>query len=418
MEFAIGSRLRHAWNAFSGNRDPTRYYNVGTSYYTRPDRPRFTRGNERSIITSRYNRIAMDVAAITIQHAQLDENGRFKHAINSGLNECLTLSANLDQTGRAFIQDCVISLLDEGNIAIVPIDTEDTPTDEETYDIYSMRVGKIIEWYPAHVKVRVYNELTGKKEDVIFSKKVVAVVENPLYAVVNEPNSMMQRLKRKLALLDAIDEYSGSGKLDLIIQLPYVVKTEARKKQANDRRKDIADQLKNSEYGIAYTDGTEKITQLNRPVENNLLKQVEYLMSSVDGQLGITQGVMDGTADEKTMLNYNHRTVEPILAAIIDAMKRTFLTKAARSQNKSIVFFREPFKLVPVGEMAEIGDKFTRNKILTPNEVRQFIGVKPSDDPEADKLKNNNIRDVPGNSTPVHQESQEPEEGETGQNGN
>ena len=417
MEFTLGSRLRHALNAFSGNRDPTGHYGIGTAYYQRPDRPRFTRGNEKSIITSRYNRIAMDVAGIRIVHAQLDENERFKNIIDSGLNECLNLSANLDQTGRAFIQDIAMSMLDEGNIAIVPIDTEDTPEDE-TYDIYSMRVGKILEWYPAHVKVRVYNERTGKKEDVVFSKETVAIVENPLYAVVNEPNSMMQRLKRKLALLDAIDEYSGSGKLDLIIQLPYVIKSEARKKQANDRRKDIADQLKNSEYGIAYTDGTEKITQLNRPVENNLLKQVEYLMAAVDGQLGITQAVMDGTADEKTMLNYHNRTTEPILAAIVDSMKRRFLTKKARSDRQSIVFFREPFKLVPASEMAEIADKFTRNKIMTANEIRQIVGMKPSDDPEADKLKNSNIREPASNSTPVYQESQIPEEGETSQNGN
>lgn len=418
MEFTIGSRLRHAWNAFSGNRDPTMYYNVGTAYYQRPDRPRFTRGNERSIITSRYNRIAMDVAAITIQHAQLDENGRFKHALDTGLNECLTLSANLDQTGRAFIQDVVMSMLDEGNIAIVPIDTTDDPEETGAYDIDSMRVGKILEWYPAHVKVRVYNERTGKKQDLIMSKKAVAIVENPLYAVVNEPNSMMQRLKRKLALLDAIDEYSGSGKLDLIIQLPYVIKTEARKKQANDRRKDIADQLKNSEYGIAYTDCTEKITQLNRPVENNLLKQIEYLMSAVDGQLGITQGVMDGTADEKTMLNYYNRTTEPILAAIVDSMKRTFLTKKARTQHKSIVFFREPFKLVPVNDMAEIADKFTRNEIMTSNEIRQVIGMKPSTDPKADQLVNSNIREPSDKTAPVTQEPTIPEEGGNSQNGN
>ena len=418
MEFTIGSRLRHAWNAFSGNRDPTRYYNVGAGYYQRPDRPRFTRGNERSIITSRYNRIAMDVAAITIQHAQLDENGRFKHALDTGLNECLTLSANLDQTGRAFIQDVVMSMLDEGNIAIVPIDTTDDPEETGAYDIDSMRVGKILEWYPGHVKVRVYNERTGKKEDLIMSKKSVAIVENPLYAVVNEPNSMMHRLKRKLALLDAIDEYSGSGKLDLIIQLPYVIKTEARKKQANDRRKDIADQLKDSEYGIAYTDGTEKITQLNRPVENNLLKQIEYLMSAVDGQLGITQGVMDGTADEKTMLNYYNRTTEPILAAIVDSMKRTFLTKKARTQHKSIVFFREPFKLVPVNDMAEIADTFTRNEIMTSNEIRQVIGMKPSTDPKADQLVNSNIREPSDKTTPVKQEPKIPEEGGNSQNGN
>ena len=417
MELAIGSRLKHAWNAFSGNRDPTRYYGIGESYYRRPDRPRFTRGNERSIVTSRFNRIAMDVAAVTIQHAQLDENDRYKHKLNTGLNECLTLSANIDQTGRAFIQDVVISMLDEGNIAIVPIDTTDDPEETGAYDIDSMRVGKILEWYPQHVKVRVYNEHTGKKQDLVMHKKSVAIVENPLYAVVNESNSMMQRLVRKLALLDAIDEYSGSGKLDLIIQLPYVVKSEARKKQAEDRRRDIANQLKNSDYGIAYTDGTEKITQLNRPVENNLLKQIEYLMAAVDGQLGITQGIMDGTADEKTMLNYYNRTTEPILSAIVDSMKRTFLTKTARSQHKSIVFFREPFKLVPASEMAEIADKFTRNKIMTSNEVRQIVGMKPSDDPEADKLKNSNIREPVDTHAPAVQEQTKPEEGGNSQNG-
>lgn len=416
MELTIGSRLKHAWNAFSGNRDPTtRYY--GSSYGLRPDRPRFTRGNERSIVTALFNRMAMDVAAIDIQHVQLDENGRFQSIIKSGLNECLTLSANIDQTGRAFKQDIVMSMLDEGNIAIVPIDTTRDPNDTDSYDIESMRVGKIIEWYPAHVKVRVYNERTGKKEDLIMSKRIVAVVENPFYAVINEPNSTMQRLVRKLALLDAIDEQSGSGKLDLIIQLPYVVKSEARKKQAEDRRADIERQLSGSKYGIAYTDGTERITQLNRPVENNLMKQIEYLTNMLYSQLGMTPAVLDGTADEATMLNYYTRNTEPILAAIVDSMKRTFLTKTARTQNKSIAFFKDPFKLVLVNNMAEIADKFTRNEILSSNEVRQIIGMKPSKDPKADQLVNSNITQPEDKPEPTPKAPETTKEGENSQNG-
>lgn len=384
-------RLQHGWNAFL-NRDPTSsYQQYGSGYYYRPDRPRFSRGNERSIITSIYNRIALDVAAIDIKHCKLDKDERFQEVIKSGLNNCLTLEANLDQTGRAFIQDVVMSMFDEGCVAIVPVDTTINPKITGSYDINSMRTGKIMEWYPKHVKVRVYNENTGEKEDVVFPKKVVAIVENPLYAVMNEPNSTLQRLKKKLVLLDAIDEQSGSGKLDLIIQLPYVIKTDARRQQAENRRKDIEDQLAGSKYGIAYTDGTERITQLNRPVENNLMKQIEYLTSMLYSQLGITQSILDGTADEKTMLNYYSRSIEPIISAIVDEMKRKFLTKTARSQLQTILFFRDPFKLVPVNDLAEIADKFTRNEIATSNEMRQVIGWKPSKDPKADQLVNSNI---------------------------
>jgi len=358
----------------------------------------------------------MDVAAINIKHCRLDDNDRFISIIDSKLNECLNLEANLDQTGRAFIQDAVISMLDEGCMAMVPIDTTTNPT-TGSYDILSMRVGKIVEWYPKMVKVRVYNENTGKKEDVIVPKRMVSIVENPLYAVMNEPNSTMQRLIRKLILLDAIDEQSGSGKLDLIIQLPYVIKTEARRQQAEDRRQLIENQLSGSKYGIAYTDGTERITQLNRPVENNLMKQIEYLTSMLYSQLGITQAVMDGTADEKTMLNYYNRTIEPIIAAIVDEMKRKFLTKTARSQKQSIMFFRDPFKLVPVNEMAEIADKFTRNEIMTSNEIRQGIGMTPSDDPKADQLVNSNISQPTEKTAAPATEPEKSKEGEENQNG-
>ena len=386
----FSDRLKHSWNAFF-SRDPTYIYrDTGPSYSYRPDRPRFTRGNERSIVTSIYNRIALDVAAVSIQHVRLDDSGRFLEPINSGLNNCLTLEANIDQTSRAFIQDVVISMFDEGCVAIVPVDTDSDP-EKGSYDIDTMRTGQIIEWYPRHVKVRVYNDRTGQKEDIICLKDTVAIIENPLFAVINEPNSTMQRLIRKLNLLDYIDEQSGSGKLDLIIQLPYLVKTETKRQQAEKRRQDIEDQLTGSKYGIAYTDATERITQLNRPVENNLMKQIEYLTSMLNSQLGITTTIMDGTADEKTMLNYNNRTVEPIVSAIVDAMKRTFLTKTARSQKQSILFFRDPFKLVPVNDLAEIADKFTRNEIMTSNEIRQIVGMRPSDDPRADELRNANI---------------------------
>ena len=404
------SRLKHGWNAFM-NRDPTYNHAIGPSYSYRPDRPRFTRGNERSIVTSVFNRIALDVAAISMQHCILDDNGRFVEAVNSKLNNCLTLEANLDQTSRAFIQDLVMSMFDEGCVAIVPVDTTIDPKITTSYDILSMRSGKIVDWYPEHVKVRVYNEKTGRKEEVILPKAQVGIVENPLFAVVNEPNSTGQRLIRKLNLLDQIDEQTGSGKLDLIIQLPYVIKTEARRDQAERRRKDIENQLSGSKYGIAYTDGTEHITQLNRPLENNLLKQIEYLRDMFYSQLGITQTILDGTADDKTMLNYYSRTIEPIVAAIVDEMKRQFLTKTARSQNHSIEFFRDPFKLVPVNDIAEIADKFTRNEILTSNEIRQIIGMKPSSDPKADQLINSNI------SQPEERSTENLEEGGNGQNG-
>lgn len=392
MENTIGSRLKHAWNAFVNNRDPTvTYRDIGAGYAYRPDRPRLTRGNERSIVTSVYNRIALDTAAITLQHCKLDENGRLVSTMDSKLNECLTLEANLDQTGRAFIQDAVMSMLDEGCVAIVPVETTLDPEVTTSYDILSMRTAKILEWYPMHVRVRLYNDRTGRKEEITLPKKSVAIVENPLFAVINEPNSTMQRLIRKLSLLDVTDEQTASGKLDLIIQLPYIIKSEARRQQAEQRRKDIEMQLAGSKYGIAYTDGTEKITQLNRSLENNLMKQVEYLTNLLFSQLGITQTILDGTADEKTMLNYYTRTIEPIIAAIADEMKRKFLSKTARSQHQSIMFFRDPFKLVPVNDIAEIADKFTRNEIMTSNELRQIVGMKPSNDPKADQLINSNL---------------------------
>lgn len=392
MDISLGSRLKQAWNAFT-SRDPTKVeYDSGISYSYRPDRPRFTRGNERSIVTAVYNRIALDVAAIDIRHSKLDNNKRYVGDVDSGLNNCLTLEANIDQTGRAFRQDVVMSLLDEGCVAIVPVDTVGRdPTISEAYDIESMRTGKILEWKPRQVRVRVYNDQKGIKEDILLPKHLVGIVENPLYAVMNEPNSTMQRLIRKLGLLDVVDEYSSSGKLDLIIQLPYVIKSKARQEQAEERRKDIEKQLSGSRYGIAYVDGTERITQLNRPVENNLLKQIEYLTNLLYSQLGMTTSVMDGTADEKTMLNYNNRTIEPIVAAIVDEMKRKFLSKTARSQGQSISYFRDPFKLVPVADIAEIADKFTRNEIASSNEIRQIIGWIPSSDPRADELRNKNL---------------------------
>lgn len=386
------TRLQHGWNAFM-NRDPTWSYrtDVGPGYSYRTDRVRFSRGNERSIVTAVYNRIALDAAAVNIQHVKLDDNGRYLSTIKSGLNNCLSVEANIDQTGRSFVQDVVMSLLDEGCVAIVPVDTTFNPKVTGSYDILSMRTGKIKSWHPAHVKVEVYNEKTGYKEQIMLPKSMVAIIENPLYAVMNEPNSTMQRLIRKLNLLDSIDEQSGSGKLDLIIQLPYQIKTEARRQQAENRRKDIESQLEGSKFGIAYTDGTERITQLNRPIENNLMKQIEYLTNMLYSQLGITQSILDGSADEKTMLNYITRTIEPILSAVVDEMKRKFLTKTARTQQQTIAFFRDPFKLVPVNNMAEIADKFTRNEILTSNEIRQIIGMKPSEDPKADQLVNSNI---------------------------
>ena len=390
MELSFGSRLRHAWNAFTGNDQSVVRY-IGPSSSSRPDRPLFSRGNERSIVTSVYNRIALDVASVSIQHVRLDDDGRFLSLMeHSGLNNCFGLEANLDQTGRSFIQDVVVSMLDEGCVAIVPTDTDIDP-DSGSFKIETMRTAQILDWYPEHVRVRCYNQKTGRKEDIIVPKSTVAIIENPFYAVMNEPNSTLQRLVRKLNILDAVDEQSGSGKLNLIIQLPYVIKTEARRQQAENRRKDIEEQLASSKFGVAYTDGTEHVVQLNRPVENNLMDQIEYLTSMLYSQLGLTQGIMDGSADERTMQNYETRTIEPILSAIVDEMKRKFLTKTARSQKQSILFFRDPFRLVPVSSLAEISDKMTRNEIMTSNEIRQKIGMKPSTDPKADELRNSNL---------------------------
>ena len=385
-------RLQHAWNAFVYNDNTyTNPQNLGGFSTFKPDRVHFSRGVEKSIVTSVYNRLALDVASLAIKHVRLDENGRYMEEVNSGLQNCLNVEANIDQTGRAFLQDVVMSMLDEGCVAIVPVDTTVNPAVSGSYDINTMRTGKIIEWYPAHVRIRVYNDKKGIHEEITLPKSSVAIIENPLYAVINEPNSTMQRLIRKLNLLDVVDEQTSSGKLDLIIQLPYVIKSEARRKQAEERRKDIEMQLSGSKYGIAYTDGTERITQLNRPAENNLMKQVEYLTSMLYSQLGLTQSIMDGSADDKTMLNYYNRTIEPIIAAIVDEIKRKFLTKTARSQKQTIMYFRDPFKLVPVNEIAEIADKFTRNEIMTSNEIRQIVGMKPADDPSADELRNKNL---------------------------
>lgn len=408
----FSDRLQHAWNAFM-NKDPTRYREYGLSYSNRPDRLRFTRGNERTIVTSVYNRISLDCAAINIKHIRLDERERYIETIQSSLNSCLTLEANIDQTGRAFLQDVVHSMLDEGVVAVVPVDTDIDPTIENSYKIESLRTAKIIEWYPKHVKVRLYNDNNGQFGEVVLPKKTVAIIENPLFAVINEPNSTMQRLIRKLSLLDVIDEQNGSGKLDLIIQLPYIIKTEARRKQAEDRRKDIEMQLAGSKYGIAYTDGTEHITQLNRSVDNQLMNQIESLTRMLYSQLGLTEDIMNGTADENAMNNYYNRTIEPILSAIVDEFKRKFLTKTARSQKQSIAFFRDPFKLVPTSSLAELADKFTRNEIMTSNEFRQVVGMQPSDDPSADELRNKNLSeskdeqhfDVDGNKIDESEES-------------
>lgn len=390
MEMNIGSRLKHAWNAFL-NRDPpgSRYYGGGYSY--RPDRMRFSRGSERTIINSIYNRIALDAASITINHVRLDENNRFDSIIDSGLNYCLNTEANADQSGRGLIQDIVMTFLEEGVAAVVPEKTDFDPRYSNSYEIYSMRVGVPVEWYPNHVRVRMFNELTGQKGEITLPKKMVALIENPFYSVMNAPNSTMQQLVRKLALLDVVDEQAGSGKLDMIIQLPYVIKSPARREQAEQRRADIEQQLSGSKYGIAYTDGTERIVQLNRSLENNILKSIEYLMNMVYSQLGVTQEILNGTADEKTMNNYMNRIIEPVVSAIADEFKRKFLTKTARTQGQSIMFFRDPFRLAPVSMIAEMADKFTRNEIMTPNEFRQVIGMKPSKDPKSDQLANRNI---------------------------
>lgn len=388
---AFLDRLRHGWNAFLNDDEPKAAYSYGFSYGNRPDRVRMTRGNEKSIITAIYNRIASDAAAIDIEHVRLDEEDRYLETINSGLNNCLTLDANIDQTGRAFIQDVVMSMLDEGVVAIVPVDATINPAVSTSFDIITMRTAKIIEWFPRHIRVRIYNDREGKFEERVVPKSVTAIVENPFYAVINEPSSTMQRLIHKLALLDDVDEQSSSGKLDLIIQLPYTIKTEARRKQAENRRKDIEMQLAGSKYGIAYTDATEHITQLNRSVENNMLAQIEYLTNMLYSQMGITQSVLDGTANSETMLNYYNRTVEPILAAITDEMKRKFLSKTARTQRQSIEYFRDPFRLVPVDQFAEIADKMRRNEIMTSNELRQKIGMRPSQSDKADVLENPNL---------------------------
>lgn len=413
MSIKFSDRLKHAWNAFA-NKDPTT--NIGASYYSRPDRVHFSRGAERSIVTAVYTRLAVDSASVELKHVRVDENGSFLYDIKSGLNECFTVSANMDQTGRAFLQDIVMSMLDEGCVAIVPTDT-DVSIKTGTFDILKMRTGKITEWYPAHVKIKLYNEKTGNKEEVIFSKKSVAIVENPFYSVMNEPNSTMQRLIHKLALLDNVDEMAGSGKLNMIIQLPYIIKTEQKRTQAEKRRQEIENQLKDSKYGIAYADGTEKINQLNRPLESKLLEQVEYLTSILYSQLGLTKEIMDGTADEKAMNNYYERTIKPILNAIIDEMKRKFLTKTARTQKQDIMYFRNSFDLVPTTQLADLADKLTRNEIMTSNEMRQVIGLKPADDPGANELRNKNISQSPDmqrvdmNGNPIDNGMQPPPEG-------
>lgn len=399
MDFSIGSRIRKAYNAFM-NRDPTTYYReTGPGYSHRPDRPRLSRGVDKSIINSIYNRIALDVSSVSIQHVNLDKDGRYKETRNSSLNECLTLSANKDQTGRSFIQDVVTSMLDEGVVAIIPVDTDDDPEQTNSYDIESMRVAKVIDWYPDDVRLRAYNDRTGLHEEIVLPKSYVCIIENPFYSIMNEPNSTIQRLIRKFSLLDAVDERSNSGKWDLIIQLPYTVKTQAKKELVKQRLDEIENQLTNSAYGIAYIDSTEHVTQLNRSVENTLMKQIEYLTDLAFSQLGMTKEILNGSANEETMLNYFSRIIEPILSAIVDEIKRKWLTKTARSQGQSIMFFRSPFKLVPVTSIAEIGDKFTRNEIMTSNEIRQEIGLKPSKDPKADELRNSNITQPEDNKT-------------------
>jgi len=398
----IGSRLnqfKHAWNAFLNFERFMTPRDIGASYGIRPDRIRLNVSNERSIISSVYTRLGIDVAGVDIRHVRQDDNKRYLSDVDSGLNNCLTLEANLDQAARAFRQDIATTLFDRGVAAIVPVDTSINPSESGSFDIRTLRVGEVVAWYPKHVRVNVYNEAIGRREEITLEKKFVAIVENPLYAVMNEPSSTLQRLIRKLNLLDAVDEQSSSGRLDMIIQLPYVIKSEARRQQAIQRKTDIEFQLKGSQYGIAYTDATEKITQLNRPSENNLLTQIEFLTSMLYSQLGLTKEVMDGTADEKAMLNYFNRTIEPIVSAVVEAMRRSFLTKTARSQNQNIMFFRDPFKLIPINDIAEIADKFTRNEILSGNEMRAIIGVKPSTDPKADQLRNSNMP-APSESAP------------------
>ena len=390
------SVIRHAWGLFTNtnNKNPT-VKPEGSSYTISPTRPRFTRGNERTIVTSVYNRIAIDASNIDVMHVRLDDEGRFKEPIKSNLNNCLTVEANIDQSSRSFMLDVVISLLDEGCVAVVPVKTTLNPNNTESYDIDELRTGRIMEWFPKHVLVKLYNDETGMYQDVTLPKSQVAIIENPLYTIMNEPNSTMQRLIHKLSLLDIIDEESSSGKMDLIIQLPYIIKNDTKRSQAEERRKQIEDQLRGSRYGVAYIDGTEKVTQLNRSVENNILKQVEYLTNLLYSQLGLTQTIMDGTADENAMNNYYNRTVEPVVSAIIDEFHRKFLTKTARTQGQAIMFFRDPFKLMSVTSIADTADKFTRNELLTSNEFRQIIGRKPSTDPKADMLLNKNISHAP-----------------------
>ena len=409
----LGGRLMHAWNAFSNREAVYGYpqYDFGMGYSIRPDRVRLTLGSERTIVSSIYNQIAIDVSAISVVHARMDQNGRFLESVSSGLNECLSISANVDQSGRNFLQEAVMSLFDEGAIAIVPVDTTINPQVSGGYDIRSLRTGKILDWFPNHIRVEVYNEKLGRKEEVTLPKSMVAIIENPLYLVMNEPNSTLKRLVNKINLLDSIDTQSGSGRLDLFIQLPYTIKSDARRAQAIQRTKDIELQLAGSKYGIAYVDGSEKITQLNRPAENNLLKQVEYLTGMLYNQLGLTESVFNGTADEKTMLNYYNRTVEPVLSAIVDEMRRKFLTKTARSLGQDIVFFRDPFRLVPVLELAEIADKFTRNEILSSNEVRAIIGYKPSNQPGADELRNKNLNKSEVEAPPINTDNGENQNG-------
>lgn len=396
MAESFTSRLKHAWNAFL-SRDPPREpytdsgYMYGTSY--RPDKYRYSLGGDRSIVTSIYNRISMDCASVNINHVRLDENKRYIETIDSGLNNCISFQANIDQTGRSFIQDAVMTMLEEGCVALVPVETTLNPKQTGSYDILSMRAGKVVEWFPEHVKVNVYNEKIGQRQDIVLPKKITAIAENPFYSVMNEPNSNLQRLNRKLALIDISDEDATSGKLDLIVQLPYMLKGETKKKAAEERRKDLQNQLSSSQYGVAYIDSTEHVIQLNRAVENNLLSRVDYYTKRVYSDLGLTDSIMDGTADEKTMLNYESRTVEPIVAALVDAMNCKFLTKTARTQGQTVWYFKDPFKLVPVTQLAELADKLTRNEIMTSNEVRQIIGLKPSDDPRADELRNKNLND-------------------------
>ena len=411
----VTDRFQRAWNAFR-NKEPTYPYSYGSGYGRRPDRLILTGNNDRSIINSIFNRIAVDASSVGIKHCKNDKNGRYEEDVDSGLNNCLNLEANIDQTGRAFLQDLVMSMLDEGCVGAIPIDTDEDPLPTDSYSIGSMRTCKILEWYPRHVKVRVYNDQTGKREEVVVPKRIVAIIENPLYTIVNEPNSQVQRLAKKLRLLDVTDEKTASGKLDIIVQLPYQARSLLKKEQAETRRKDIEDQLVGSKYGVAYIDATEKIIQLNRPVENNLMNQVEYLTNQVFAQIGITQSILDGTADEKTMLNYMNRTIEPIVSAIVDEFKRKFLTKTARTQGQTIQMFKDPFRLVPVNNIADIADKFTRNEIMTSNEMRQVIGMKPSKDPKADELRNSNISQAKEGDVPVPNIQNQSQEGGNNQN--